>query len=128
MPRRTILLLFITLILAACASSGTQGTRERRDRDHITRDEIARVQVGTAYEVVETLRPQYLRSRGMGSTTAPPEYAVVYIDGVRAGGLDQLRRVSRDSLEEIRYINGSDATTRFGTGHGGGAILVTTRR
>jgi hypothetical protein len=29
-------------------------------------------------------------------------------------------------VKEIRYISASDATTRWGTGHSGGVILVVT--
>jgi hypothetical protein len=35
--------------------------------------------------------------------------------------------MSADYIREIHYINASDATTRFGTDHVGGAILITTR-
>lgn len=129
MPRRRSLLSFALLMVAACASqSGTQGSTPRRVRDVISADEISRAQVGTAYDVVQTLRPEYLRGRGMVTSGGAQELAIVYIDGARAGGLDQLRRVPRETLAEIRYINASDATTRFGTGHAGGAILVSTKR
>jgi hypothetical protein len=129
MPRRLSLLSLTLLLYAACASqSGTQASTPRRVRDLISADEISRVQVGTAYDVVQTLRPEYLRSRSTATFSGAQELAVVYIDGVRAGSVDQLRRVPRETLNEIRYVNAADATTRFGTGHAGGAILVATKR
>ena len=125
MLRHTQLLLAV-LCVAACASSSA--ATPRRTRDVITAEEIARTRPGTAYDVVEALRPEFLRSRGPVSTDGTQEYAVVYLDGVRAGGLIELRRVPAEVLAEIRYISGPDATTRYGTGHAGGAILITTKR
>lgn len=41
--------------------------------------------------------------------------------------VDSLRQLSADQIYRIQYINASDATTRFGTDHFGGAILITTK-
>jgi outer membrane cobalamin receptor len=125
---RAIATVFLTALLAACAST-SGGTTAGRQRNVISQQEIADSNLTTAYEIVESLRPEYLRSRGMASMRSEtPETAVVYIDGVRAGGLEALRQISRDILQEIRFLSGSDATTMYGTGHGGGAIQVITRR
>jgi hypothetical protein len=95
----------------------------------ITAQEIAALTVVDAYEVVEKLRPEFLRSRGPSSIrNARPDYAIVYIDGVRAGGLSELRRVPRGVIAEIGYMAAADATTRYGIDHSGGAILVQTNR
>jgi hypothetical protein len=59
-----------------------------------------------------------------GSDRAGP---VVYLDGVRVGTLDELRRLRADAVAEMEYLSPSDATNRFGTNHDTGAILVTTR-
>jgi hypothetical protein len=86
------------------------------------------LQVATAYEVVEQLRPEYLRNRGPTSVSRPtPPEAVVYLDGVRQGGLETLRRIRKQTLREIRYMDAREATTLYGTGHRAGAILVVTR-
>jgi hypothetical protein len=125
MVRPALVLSFV--ILAACASSsGTQGPA--RQRNLITAAEIATVQTGSAYDVVQSLRPEFLRARGTSAGTGVQEFAVVYVDGVRAGDPNELRRVPREVLQEIRYLSGNDATTMYGTGHGGGAILVVTKR
>lgn len=120
----------LTLIgLAAFAACSSAPAGQTRDRHRITVQEIESTHVGSAYDVVQALRPEYLRSRGVASLrTATPEYAVVYIDGVRAGGLNELRRVPREQLAEVRYLSSGDATTAYGTGHGGGAIMVSTKR
>lgn len=114
------------LLLLACASAGTQGGR---DRDLITETEIEESAMLDAFEVVRALRPEFLRTRGVSSFRATdPVEAQVYVDGVRFGNPDGLRRVPREVLREIRYIDAREATTRFGTGHGAGAILVATKR
>lgn len=118
---------FIGLLALASCSSAPAGTS--RDRDRIILEEIEATPVANAYDVVQALRPEFLRSRGVASVrSGTPEYAIVYVDGVRTGGLGELRRVPREQLEEIRYLSGNDATTMYGTGHGGGAILVVTKR
>lgn len=116
------------LVIAACASSG--GSGPSRDRNTITAEEVAALtQAGTAYDVVQQLRPEYLRTRGLRSMSASePAGAVVYVDNVRRGGPASLRAIPRESVLDIRYLNGADATTMYGTNHGDGAILVRTRR
>jgi hypothetical protein len=125
---RILRVVLIGLLLASCASSGPRDGAGRR-RDTITVEEIGRLQVANGFEVVQQLRPEYLRTRGVQSMQAAgTQAAVVYVDGVRQGGPEALRQIPRESIQEIRYLNGSDATTQFGTNHGGGAILVRTRR
>jgi len=50
----------------------------------------------------------------------------VYVDNVRAGGTDFLTARPLDGIVEIRYHNGRDATTKWGTGVGGGVIELIT--
>jgi hypothetical protein len=95
----------------------------------ISTDEIAAVTAMTASDVVHQLRPNWLRSRGPVSTSrVTPEVPIIYIDEVRSSDPNTLERIPKQIVFEIRYLSGTDATTRFGMGHGGGAILVRTRR
>ena len=117
----------LAMVLAACASSGARTAP--RERNVISAEEIATLTVMDAYEVVEKLRPEFLRARGVGSLRSrQPDLPVVYVDGVRVGGLNELRRVPRTLLAEIGYLHAADATTRYGIDHVGGAILVLTNR
>ena len=139
---RTIIAVGVVL-LAACASGGGNAAKSseggdarsaaapRSSRDLITRAQIEQMSVQDAYEMVQRMRPEYLREqRGANSLsrTAPPLLAVVYVDGVKRGGPDSLRGMRPAEVEEIRFMSGTDATTRYGTDHGGGAIEVKTRR
>jgi hypothetical protein len=122
---RTLALGTILTGALACASSGavTGGTGP------ITRAELEdHSMLRDAYEVVQRLRPSWLRSRGRSSIQSSTAHlAVVYVDNIRMGGPSSLRVVSVDAIEEIRYLGASEATTRYGTGHAGGVILVLTR-
>lgn len=129
--RRFITVMMLPLLLAGCGS-GTGHPRHlgMRNRTVISAEEIAleRVSAWTAHDVISRLRPEFLRSRGRSSLrTTVPTTAVVYLDEVRYGALDSLRQLSADQIYSIQYINAADATTRFGTDHLGGAILITTK-
>lgn len=115
---RIAALLFLGLA-GACATTTDGGPR--RDSEVITADQIAEF-VGTdAYEVVQRLRPAWLRGR---SAADPP---VVFVDGIRMGGVEVLRTLQTTSFREIRHRSGAEATTLYGTGVGGGTIEVRTR-
>jgi hypothetical protein len=120
-----LLMLACILVLGACGSTGVQ---ERGSRDVLTAEEIRQASGATAYDVVQQLRPQFLRVRsGRTIQASGPTGPIVYVDNIRSGGLDALRMIRAESVSEIRYINAADATTRFGTGHMAGAILVRLR-
>lgn len=125
--RRTVVVLVAALTLGACASN-SGGDSPSRQRDLITSAEIAELNVATAFDVVRQLRPEYLRSRGtMSIRESQGEYAVVYMNGMRLGGPEQLHQIRASDVQTIRYISASDATTRWGTGHTGGVIEVTVK-
>lgn len=119
-------LALVLLLVSGCAS--TEGSERSRTADVISRAEIEGLDVGSAFEVVERLRPRWLRTRGVTSLRDPTSGdAWVYVDGIRFGRIDSLHQLSRDSLIEVRRISARDAQTQFGTGHQGGVILVVTR-
>jgi hypothetical protein len=50
------------------------------------------------------------------------------MDDVRLGEPASMVNIPASRVKEIRFMNARDATTRFGTGHSSGVILVTTKR
>jgi hypothetical protein len=56
-----------------------------------------------------------------------PATVVVYVDGQRYGGPTSLEQFRMGSFKEMRYYSASEATSRWGTGHAGGVIYLTTR-
>lgn len=116
----------LALALLACATTG--GTRARSGANTLSADDIAELDVLTAYEAIRIERPQWLVTRGTGSFENPvPQTPVVYVDGVRMGDTDELRRIRLTVVQQMEFLSPSDATNRYGTNHTGGAILVTTR-
>lgn len=125
-----IIPLFLALVPGACASSGSGEARpEGADRTHIVSEELRALDPESldAWEAIRRLRGTWLRSRGSGGFDGDPTFPRVILDGVDYGRLDALRGFSVTEIEELEYLSASDATTLFGTGYPGGAILVTTR-
>ncbi|MCC6316868.1 MAG: hypothetical protein IT361_04175 [Gemmatimonadaceae bacterium] len=142
--RRVSLVLFS--LAAACSSSGGAGgtasasaaaPARRGNANLISEAEVQAIlgQATNAYDIVERLRPQMLRPRGTsmgarsdGTGAAVQIGIVVYMDDVRVGEVGNLRTVLATQVREIRFISATDATQRWGTGHGSGAIQVVSKR
>jgi hypothetical protein len=119
---------FFVLTLAtalACASSGTAGTAVRRDPNLITEQEIVASNESNVFDVVNRLRPMFLKTRGRSTINAGgSEYASVFLDGQYYGELGSLRNIVASQIHEIRYLNGPDAVSRYGMRYGSGAVDV----
>jgi len=120
------------LILAACGTvkSKPYPTGFTFNRNLITYEEIKATKMPgwSAWDLIAQTRPNFLRSRGATSLRDPtPVRAVIYVDGVMYGKLESLHSLNIEEIREIEFISAGDATTRFGTDHLGGAILIRTR-
>ncbi len=128
---RLIISLLLSVMIAGCGSGPAPSSGLGfRNRTILTLEEIreSRTSESNAFDLIQKMRPEYLRSRGSSSLRSTvPMTAVVYVDDIRYGELDSLRTMSADQVYQIQYLNSSDATTRFGTDHLGGAILITTK-
>ena len=119
--------------LSACATGGGGVTAARQNPNLISLDEIVESSAANAYEVIQRLRPNFLRTRGAVHGTPGAANAmemvdlVVYLNENRLGGTDQLRQISTSDIREIRYFNSSEATTKWGPGHSAGAIQIVSR-
>lgn len=124
--------LVIATTLAACATGGTSSATASRtsDRSVITQSDLATAGSESAYDIIQRLRPEYLRVKpaqqgsfntGMGD--APPP--AVVSRGQRVGELADLRRIPAVSLAEIRYYNIEQAKIKFGMQYPGGVIELT---
>ena len=128
LPMKRLVLTLFALSLGAtgCASGsggGGGGGAPRGSSTRIVADELATVSQLDLYAAIQRLRPAWLRPGTRGQL---PE---VIVDGSpQAGGAEGLRSFRSGDVGQVEYMNASDATTRFGTGYTGGAILVTTRR
>jgi len=112
-------------VTGCAATTGSRGDGSPAASNLLTRAELASVSANNAYEAIERLRPQWLRPRGPTSVTQPEgDWPLVYMDNVRAGDVSMLPNIPVDDIGEIRFITGSDATTRWGTGVTGGVIEI----
>ena len=128
--RRNLILSFSVLLLWGCASTQQAGSTasNRRNSNLITTEEVLGTSAKDAFEAVQLLRPQWLRTRGVSSPTSLEAIEVaVYVNGSRYGSVENLRGVPAANVVEIRYLSATDATTLYGTGNLGGAILVKTK-
>jgi hypothetical protein len=126
---RTLLALVLVVIAAVPLSA-------QRRSDVITADEIerARPHVGTAYDAVQALRPRWLRAPEAVMSSRRPENQVeaaqlhVYLDDVDAGGVDYLKTILAERVQELRWLSANQASSRYGPTDGGPAIVVTLKR
>lgn len=96
------------------------------DRYVITAQEIATVEVRTtALQMIERMRPNWLQSRGPSGVRGEAA-VVIYVNNQRVSE-SPLSRFTAGELTELRFLNAVEATQKYGTGHGSGAILLTTR-
>jgi len=80
-------------------------------------------------EAVQHFHPEWLVERGRGtfrSLEADP--LRVYLDATQLGGTESLNQIQAIEIEYIRFFDTREATLKWGTGHGHGAILVVTVR
>ena len=122
------LILLLLLALSACSrnASPESGLQGRSSPNRLTQAELLARESRDAYEAVRQLRPNWLRTRGQTSLQAP-QPVVIYIDGVRMGGPENLQRISTDAVMSMEYVSAIEASQRFGLDHTNGAILVETQ-
>lgn len=118
-----------SLWLAGCVAPGRDGARPSTGggMGDITREELDRDSYGTAYRAIERLRRTWLRRRGAQTAYNLDNRPAVYLNGVRMP-FTELYGISDDYIERISLLSPTDATTRFGTDHTAGAIMIVTRR
>ena len=127
--RRALLVAF-GLAAVGCSGGGsgsgaqpaTETRTTRGSANLITEAEISATSYQNALEIVQNLRPAMMRPRPGGGPV------MLYLDDVKLMDLNGLSAVPSGRIKEIRYISAQDATTRWGTGHASGVILVTTKR
>ncbi len=136
---RTISQLTVLAALTACASSGpapATGSTATRNPNLISQQEIAATAASNAYELVERLRPQWLRAGAVGSIRADAggrtvmQGTLVYLDNVKLGNRETLRSVSAGGITSIRFLNPERAAATLpdvGRDPISGAIVISTR-
>ena len=150
-----LLTLSLAALIALAGTGEAQQKKIKHDRNLISLEELTELQGHNGYEVVEKLRPDWLRrserrvtldtrrmdrgsdSRGIGENqgedgntspladiTTPPLKLTVFVDQTEMGGVEELQRLRNDEIQEIRFLNGSDAQQRYGPRFAAGVIQV----
>jgi hypothetical protein len=114
--------LFPFPILIACASAGAH------DADVITAPELSRSKARNAYDAIQQIRPEMLRTRDPGAMVYfKARQPVLAVDYSLVGGVEVLRTLSTGKVARIQYVKSSVAAKRYGTGLGDGVMLIETR-
>jgi hypothetical protein len=114
-----------TLSLAACASMKHV---DPADRNVITADQIAAANAETAYDLIAKYRANFLHSRGPNSLLLKQaKEPTVFLDNVEFGLINSLKTIQASNIAEIRFIEGWDAMTKYGSDHVAGVIQIYTR-
>lgn len=102
--------------------------RLARPADEITAAEIAAADVRSAYDLVEKVRPLWLRSRGDRSLRLPTEI-VVYQGDTMLGGIETLRAIPIEVVGSVRVLDSAEAgrLTGLGSRHVERVIMVVMR-
>ena len=120
------------LISVGCASGGTTKVSESAP-DKVTSVEIDATPATSAFDLVNRLRPQWLRQAGTGSIgggTIRGQVTLVYLDGNKIGSLEALRSISATGIRTMEWIPATRAAVVFtdvGSDAINGAISIRTR-
>lgn len=108
------LLLLSCLYLAACGGAAARGTVPA-NQNFISEAEIRTSDAGNAYELVEMLRPRWLRL-GSDRSLRLETVILVYQDNVRLGGTEALRDLPLPLIRSLRVLDPAQAGTLPGLG------------
>jgi hypothetical protein len=129
MLRAPGLVLTFSAVLFSCTPQKSN-SGEISDSQIITEDEVEASRAPTAYDVIQKLHANFLSYHGETSfdkSNSQP-YPTVYVDGQEYGPIGSLRNIPASQVSTIRLYRSWEATTKFGGGHMGGVIAITTRR
>ena len=119
---------------SGAAQPGTPGavrTPEPRRGTLLSEEEVRGSTATTVYELLQALRPQWLRVRGdnaHGDVNVETVGIRVYVERGFVGGIDALRQISTAEVTSVEFLDAATATYRLGQGNPLGAIVVHTGR
>ena len=122
---RSATLLVLVSALSACSPRPSKVAPAAR-YDVLTQQDLVDRGFTTALDAIQSLRSNWLETRGTNSFYTPVTIKV-YLDDTQLGGVDELSSIAISTVVYIRHYDGVSATARFGIGHGAGAIYISTR-
>ena len=124
---RGALIPWLLLACLGCASGGSRARSFGSRADLIGPEELAKAEWANVYDLVSSLRPRWLQSRGPDSFSNPSVVQVI-VDDMKVGGVSALRQLPTSGITSLQFFDGITATSRWGLDFGSGAIYVSTRR
>jgi len=132
--RRSLVAVLLLGATGACASGGTSGSEQSTSASRyvITEAELPTSGTETAYDIIQRLRPEFLRARPAqsyslqtnGGASGPAPAPALVVNGQRAGEVTELRQIAATALKTVRYYNIEQAKRKFGMQFEGGAIEI----
>jgi hypothetical protein len=127
-PRRFYPLALVAVVACASTGASASGGSAGYDYNRITADEIATSTAQNAYELINKMRPQYLKTRGKTTILLDtPDRASVFMDGVLFGDPESLKTIAATQIREIRFYPATEAGVKFGSQYGAGVIDIKTK-
>lgn len=131
---RALLTLAMLLVAGACGGRGPSAAGDsgsaappRSRSTLITFEEMRqRGQTSNLYDLIQDLRPRWLRSRGPDTLLGQQGQVQVHMDGNWIGNVEALRRLAAAGVTSIEWLSPLDASARYGLDHSHGAIVVST--
>jgi hypothetical protein len=124
----------VALFILSCATANQFHTDapQKYTANLLTEYEISHSSIAfassTVYDVIRSLRPAFLNSRGcQAAHNGLKAEPVVYLDGIRLSGTDNLRRIFAMNIAEIRFLTPLEAATFYGGTNPCGLLLIASR-
>ena len=137
-PARAALLGALVLLSACSARTRPLSEADRSRGSVITAEEIATSGAQTVWDALQLTvnfarfeesgvgTPRRIHRRGSSSVELLDQMLII-MDNVRIIDIRILEEIPAVSIEEIRVLNGIEATTYYGTNAGDGVIIISTR-
>ncbi len=130
MSVKHLYLVAVAAIIGCAPASGTSGPSRTsavpRRANFLAAREIvaANADVMTAYDALARLRPNWLNAHGVSSfDPRGSEFAIVFVDGQKYGGLNSLRNIPAYQVADFRYYDVTEAGATFGLQGGTGGVI-----
>jgi hypothetical protein len=108
------------ILLTGCSTKS--GSEDTAVPSYEIRDtQIAETGAISAWDAVEALRPDWLRSTDRTGAFRP----VVYVDFERVGNVEHLRSIQASQILRIRFMDSYEGQRRYGRDHSGGVFQIT---
>jgi len=112
----------------AHAQTDMRAQRPRQERNRIRADEIEQSHAASVYQLIQARRGMWLmRSTQPTDLTGSSGKMLVYLDGAKLDGIDDLRQIPAAGVRMVEFLTPGETEHRLGEYTSIGAIRVLTR-